>query len=576
MTGIIPNFRPEIDIDHSRAALWPDEHPRSKRRLCQICGKEARLYACGPRCDQHSPRAMRAPLSSPHTEPHPDGLFDLAPTPKPVKATTRRKTKDAADPPPTGQQVTVIDTFRSGSDLVIEAGAGAGKTSTLKMCAKADGRRGAYIVFGKANAAEAQRKFPANVICKTAHGFAMAAVGNRYRHRLFGTSRIPAWQAAEILGINEPAKLAADFPLIHVRQLARIAIDTVRRFTHSADPEITAAHLPRINGITQPALRAALAAAVVPYAAKAWGDLCNIDGKLRFEHDHYLKMWSLTQPQFDTDYVLLDEAQDADPSIAFVVDGQRTAQRILVGDVNQAIYGWRGAINAMEGFAGQRLPLSQSFRFGQAIADEANQWLRVLRSRLRLTGYDAIPSRLMTLDAPDAVLCRTNAQTINEVGEALDHGRKVAIAGGGGAMRTMAQAALDLQSGRGTDHPDLFAFTSWEEVCAYVNEEDDGADLRTFVSLIETHGADGVIALVDQLTDEKRADVVVSTAHKAKGQEWKTVRIADDFPEPKVPEDGKRPPIPPDTAMLAYVAVTRAQQVLDRSGLAWIDKWVTP
>jgi len=55
----IPNLRPEIDIDHSRAVKWPDQHPRTKHYTCTTCGDEARPYTCGPRCDQHSPAAMQ-------------------------------------------------------------------------------------------------------------------------------------------------------------------------------------------------------------------------------------------------------------------------------------------------------------------------------------------------------------------------------------------------------------------------------------------------------------------------------------------------------------------------------------
>jgi hypothetical protein len=33
------------------AARWPDRHPRAKRWNCATCGRPARLYARGPRCD---------------------------------------------------------------------------------------------------------------------------------------------------------------------------------------------------------------------------------------------------------------------------------------------------------------------------------------------------------------------------------------------------------------------------------------------------------------------------------------------------------------------------------------------
>ena len=262
--------------------------------------------------------------------------------------------------------------------------------------------------------------------------------------------------------------------------------------------------------------------------------------------------------------------------MAALVDDQH-AQRIWVGDRCQAIYGWRGAVDAMAHAAGQRLYLSQSFRFGPAIADEANKWLSVLAAPLRLRGFDRIPSRVGYLDAPEAVLCRSNAEAVRQVAAATTAGRPAALVGGGREIRSLAEAAIDLRSGRGTSHPDLFAFSTWGEVQDYVEHDAAGSDLKVAVGLIDTYGAEGVIAIIDRLVPEDHAAVVVSTAHKAKGREWKTVQIAPDFREPKPDEEtGEPATIPDEDAMLAYVAVTRAREVLDRDGLAWVDRWIAP
>src|SRR5207245_1122854 len=81
----------------------------------------------------------------------------------------------------------------------------------------------------------------------------------------------------------------------------------------------------------------------------------------------------------------------------------------------------------------------------------------------------------------------------------------------------------------------------------------------------------------DQLSPEDSAQVTVSTAHRAKGREWSSVRIADDFTGPddldERDEDGTPLPGPVnlDEARLAYVAVTRARSQLDIGGLSWIN-----
>lgn len=53
------------------------------------------------------------------------------------------------------------------------------------------------------------------------------------------------------------------------------------------------------------------------------------------------------------------------------------------------------------------------------------------------------------------------------------------------------------------------------------------------------------------------------------------MQIAGDFREPRKDPDKPEelPKINPAEAMLAYVAVTRAKLTLDRSGLAWVDKY---
>ena len=58
--------------------------------------------------------------------------------------------------------------------------------------------------------------------------------------------------------------------------------------------------------------------------------------------------------------------------------------------------------------------------------------------------------------------------------------------------------------------------------------------------------------------------VVISTGHKAKGREWKSVRLIDDFARSK-PRKGSASPAQLDLAelRLLYVAITRAKECLD-------------
>ncbi|MER5641908.1 UvrD-helicase domain-containing protein [Kitasatospora sp. NPDC002227] len=475
---------------------------------------------------------------------------------------------------PTAEQAAIIDACVDGGDLVVEAGAGTGKTSTLRMIASAmPGRRGLYIAFGKDIAAEAKRTFPASIDCRTAHSLAYRATPDGLKARLNGP-RVPAERSAEVLRILEPLRVHAELLLTPAVQ-ARLAIEAVQQFCYSDDPVVGLHHVRPPKGLTGNQERL-LREAVLPYARAAWDDVTSPRGQLHYAHDHYLKAWALTGPKLKADYVLLDEAQDANPVIAQIVQAQDHAQRIAVGDSNQAIFGWRGAVDALAQWpARQRLQLTTSWRFGPQVAEEANKWLALLGSRMRLTGSGPA-SRVVDggLERPHALLCRTNGEAIRRAMLVLADNRRPALAGGGGAIKALAEAAITLQKGKGCSHPELLAFASWDQLRSYVNTEKSAGELRTFVRLIDSHGPQEILKAVGRLVSESSADVTISTAHKAKGREWETVQVCDDFDEPKPDEKtGQASPPRREDQMLAYVTVTRAKRTLDRSGLAWIDNY---
>lgn len=295
---------------------------------------------------------------------------------------------------------------------------------------------------------------------------------------------------------------------------------TVTRFCQSADPVIDHHHVPPLRGLAA-SLHAELARRILSYARAAWADLQHPEsGAVRFEHDHYLKMWALSDPKLHTDFVLLDEAKDTNPVVEQVLMAQRGhAQLVMVGDSAQAIYGWRGAKDVMTGFDGTTLSLTQSFRFGPLLALEANRWLAIAGAPIRLEGTDTIATEVGTVTKPDAVLCRSNIGAMAQIFRFLAKGRRVALVGGGQALRALALAARDLQDGRRTSHPELVLFTSWGQLQDYAEHDPAGGDLQPLVDLVDHHGTDAVLAAVNRLVRQQDAQVTISTAHKSKGRE---------------------------------------------------------
>ena len=85
-----------------------------------------------------------------------------------------------------------------------------------------------------------------------------------------------------------------------------------------------------------------------------------------------------------------------------------------------------------------------------------------------------------------------------------------------------------------------------------------------------------MIEAIEGTVPAEAAELVVSTAHKAKGLEWPRVRVAGDFWEPTDPKSGRPLPIARDEAMLAYVAVTRPRTSWTPAAWAGCAATLTP
>lgn len=455
--------------------------------------------------------------------------------------------------------------------LVVAAGAGTGKTATLKMLEQTLRGSIQYTAFNSSLVAESKAKF-VKANCNTTHSLAFGAVGRLYKHRL-GGERMTSAQVAKILDIeplsitikgagapDSEGKPTNKIKVLQPSLLAGQVTVAVRQFCQSADREIETKHFKRVDGIGQDNNNH-LQAHLLSIAHKAWTDLTSVDGTLPFSHDVYVKLWQLgegeNKPIIQAANILLDEAQDTAPVFLDVIKQQTHALLIMVGDDNQSIYEWRGAVNAMTSFKGaQRLMLSQSYRFGQAVADVANAVLRTLDepTELVMRGLPSIKSKVEGVANPKCYLYRTNAGAVSCIMTAIEEKKKPHLVGGGDDIAKWCQAALDLKAGRGTRHPELCCFDTWKEVVEY-SKTDEGDDLKLMVKLIEKFGAAKIKASMDNMPDEVTADLVVCTAHKSKGREWDTVKLGADFPPANRMVDSDR--------RLLYVAATRAKLILD-------------
>lgn len=244
---------------------------------------------------------------------------------------------------------------------------------------------------------------------------------------------------------------------------------------------------------------------------------------------------------------------------------------------HNSIYGWRGAIDALKKAPGAGYPLTTSWRFGAPVAAVANEILSLLGETLPLIGGAETDAPVLD-DAEirrgtKAVLCRGNAGVLRETLDLLNGGKRVAVVGGVWETIKLMEAAYALYDERKTDHPEIGLFNGWDELLEF-SQTDDGTSLRPVVRTVEDYGSD-VPDLCKRLQHEtlppkreQEADVVVSTAHKAKGREWRgMVRMAEDFPPIVGFDEDENPVLRAEEARLLYVTVTRAREQLNMSGV---------
>ena len=472
---------------------------------------------------------------------------------------------------PTEEQERIVAS--DAGSLVVEAGAGAAKTTTLGLYASARPRsRILYLAFNKSIQLEAAARMPPNVNCRTTHSIAW-----RKATELFGG------EASQRVGKTYASSVARTFrcgPLV-----ATAALQAIQNWCGSLSSQIDASHVP-----TDIAERLADPGSVVEIARATWARMCRPDGgELRLPHDGYLKLFQMEEPTLrGQDLVAVDEAQDLNMCTYDIVRRQ-CGGLVLVGDSAQQIFAFRGSANALRIHeADHRLQLTRSFRFGESLAQMANALLDhfKLDNALHIVGAGRVPTRL-TVDTQRsfAVLARTNAVVFEEAISFLSTNRRYHFVGGPEGYRM--EKLLDAyylwagSSGQVRD-PYLRSFGSFEDLQQLA---DDAADpeLRHLVRVVEDYGG-RVPALVDQIRSRHVAldraawsdfeGVFFSTAHKAKGLEFDQVWLADDFM--RFFEDGKEltaEEVEQADVNLLYVALTRAKESIRLS--AGFDEWLT-
>ncbi len=473
-------------------------------------------------------------------------------------ATPKRPTVNFTD-----QQNTVIHC--PAKIIVVKAFAGAGKTTTAVGFADArPNQRILYLAFNKGIQMEAERRFGPNVTCRTTHSLAWQAVGRFY------SKRIPQSWRAKMLETEAGIPSTRD---------AAVVQGILNAYFHSDDDEIKASHGEEVAvqfNIADHELHGCLA-----HARNVWRRMQDRSDSISMPHDAYLKMWAMSRPKLNYDCIIFDEAQDSNPVTSQIVRAQAHANLLYIGDPHQSIYGFRGARNAMDDFANsaKHLHLSQTWRFGPRVAHVANLILGEFKN-------ETIKIEGMGTDAPYekgaciTKLARTNAQLFKDAAQRRGEGIHWIGKAESYHLDRLIQAFHLYKGNRSmVSDPLLRHFSSWAEMQNYAEEAKD-PETRVLSEVVEEfrNETPGLVEQIkrNEVHDASQADLVLTTAHRAKGLDWDYVQLAEDFEiltetEADLAQDPNAP-VNEQEINLLYVAATRAKKrlALNEETIAWM------
>lgn len=494
------------------------------------------------------------------------------------------------------QQQAIMDAVdRVSSNLIIEARAGTGKTTTLLEICKRLGSGAIFLAFNKAISTEISRKLAdAGLDWKSVKSSTFHAVG------------FQAWvkHAPRCRGNVRGEKLSLLAEKIGVPQFytpfVKKAVSLAKQTLIGAVPEypiddtevwmVLVEHhdlldlMPQTDDEIdeQEFLDNALAWCVKLLRQSIVESPTMID----FDDMIYMPLYSNLR-FWQYDWVLIDEAQDTNRARREIAKRllRPNGRLIAVGDRHQAIYGFTGADSdaldlIQEEFDCDLLPLTVTYRCPRTVVRFAQVWVPDIEARPNapegvLLELDYAKFLQIIPEPGDAILCRTMKPIVKlafgylkrhiachiegrEIGAGL-----ISLARRWKSAQTLAELNDWLEKYLDNERMKLL---SQHKEAKFATIEDKVTTLQVLCSSL---GADqhpeAVIALITKLFKDSeglaKQTTTLSTIHKAKGREWERVYLLGRkqlMPSPYAKQDWQLE----QEDNLAYVAVTRTKSEL--------------
>lgn len=463
----------------------------------------------------------------------------------------------------TEQQENIWNEMANGDGhIVVHAGAGVGKTFTIVEGADRMEGKKAFFAFNKSIATELANRLPDDVVCSTMHSFGFKAIRDAGRTKMDKSKTYKIIQ--EVCGRDyfavPLAKLVSLMKgaLVKGTERKKIAqiIDKFHiNFESDMDEVIAFDSLPRIMKMSEDST-------TIDFDDMIWIPVVR----------------NLPVEKFDV--VFVDEAQDLNEMQRQLIYRciQPDGRCVVVGDPNQAIYGFRGAdsssMNMMVGLLKQtplavnKFPLTLTWRCPKNVVAEANRY--VSNFSCKEDAEDGLVKEFANLDPVkgDIVLCRYNAPLASAFYTLLSAGKSAYVLGRDmhkgltSLVKKVARKKLDMNSNEFRVLLEQYALKETNKLILK-DKKNQALALADKVECIHIFNdrVDTVAQIIGEIervfSSNGKGDIMLSTVHKAKGLEADNVYIlaTERMPHPKATN-------PQEERNICYVAITRAKKNL--------------
>ena len=480
-------------------------------------------------------------------------------------------------------QQTIFDAVSStNNNILIQARAGSGKTTTLVECARRlpVGKRVLFMAFNKSIVEELGNKLPLYIDCRTLHALAFEYC-KRGMDKFCAVSN---WKISNILQAHIDMENAEEKGLYYSYRKTFAQIVGIFKANNMHTPISTHTFKQYWEGYEdeQPSTFTINLYRVCEeefFTPRVNGKRYEID----FDDMLYLAVnCGYVKPAYDV--IFIDEAQDISAIQRefikqLLVPGGRV---IVAGDEYQAIYGFRGAsYKSLDFFKAayhcDELPLSISYRCPATVIKEANRFVTDIQHAHGVGTVGVLPaSDVGTAKPGDMVLSRYNKPLIAACISLLKQGIPAYVLGSDIQEHLLKHAKKVKQLCRGKlGEKELELYfevhspsmsNDWKRMFLR-----DVTDTLILITRNKYCILNGLEAALETMFQTKDGAVICSTVHKAKGMEADNVFFLEPEGVPcKFATGGDELQ---QEYNLIYVAITRAKKALyyvtNEKGWSW-------